>query len=108
MSSDWDGTNLPPDTDDIRAVFRFALALDGYTRYGGPHSVGETGLRLLERYRQTGQWEGSLDELCCCLFFLYRAAAHGGDLPQGEHLEEVLSLYRTLRSCWAEGEQRPD
>jgi len=46
------------------------------------------------------KWEGSFEELRCCLFFEQRRFHHYGKGPEGEDGEAIRLLYQTICERW--------
>jgi len=98
---------IPPDTDDLGTIYRQALAYNGYDRHGGLHKVAAIARRCRTRRERKGQWQGTLGELRCTLFFSQRAAHHTGDAPEGAEFVLVRELYQAIRTRWREAEPEP-
>jgi hypothetical protein len=64
----------------------------------GLGDCAELANRKAEEYAQTGVWTGNAAELWCCLFFEHRRYWDSGREPEGEAVEGLLALYRTLRA----------
>ena len=90
------------DVCDIQAIWDYALTVNGYD-----YSVQQFGIECGELanerahvFSQTGVWQGSFEELRCCLFFEQRRWRHFGIDPEGNQLLEVQKLYLAVSQQW--------
>ncbi|MDR3577963.1 MAG: BREX-1 system adenine-specific DNA-methyltransferase PglX [Anaerolineaceae bacterium] len=91
-----------PEIKDIDAIFRYALTVGGYDyarQYLGKE-CGELANATSAAYKETGKWEGTFEELRCCLFFEQRRWHHFGDMPGGDDQKAILALHQTLCEQW--------
>ncbi len=87
---------------DLGAIWGYALTVQGYSyadKHLGADCATLANMRA-EGYQRTGKWEGTFEELRCCLFFQQRAWRHDGSTPTGTGLEEILALHRTICKRW--------
>lgn len=91
-----------PDTDHIGTILALAYDFDCYETCGGSEAVVEACRRCWTLYEETGQWEGSLEDLKCCLFFEQRRYHHYGWGPSDEKARKLRALYQVIRSRWGE------
>lgn len=88
--------------NEISSIFAYALTIDGYA-YAREHFDEECGVlanRHLQKFRDTGVWDGTFELLRCCLFFEQRRWRHFGEQPQGKYFDEICSLYKTIVERW--------
>lgn len=86
----------------IGDIFEYALTFDGYT-YAQKHfqrECGDLGNERLEAYTKSRGWEGTFEELRCCLFFEQRRWRHYGNDPEGEELEAIVALHSEICALW--------
>lgn len=106
----WGDPDLPgemwvppnPRADDINYIFEYALTVGGYD-YARSHwsiECGDLANLKLKEYRETGKWNGSFEELRCCLFFEQRRYHHFGRGPEGEAAKAIQDLYRAVCERW--------
>lgn len=106
----WGDPDLPgdvwlrpnPSVSGIIEIFQYALTAGGYDyakTYLGVE-CGEMANERLDKYRETGNWEGTFEELRCCLFFEQRRYHHFGTLPEGKDLEEIMALHEAICGAW--------
>ncbi len=91
-------TRPDPDRDDLGYFWRYAATVDGH-QWASQHlglDADDHRARAWERFRETGRWEGTFEELRCVLYQEWRAWRFFGNDPEGEQLEEVRSLYAEL------------
>jgi hypothetical protein len=91
-----------PDVGDITQIWQYAITVDGY-KYAKEHwkiECADLANSRLEKYNETGKWEGSFEELRCCLFFEQRRYRHFGDDPKGKDLDTILALYQAIINRW--------
>ena len=91
-----------PGLDDIWKIFSYALTVDGY-HYALEHfdvHCGTLANQRLQQYQETGEWEGSFEELRCCLFFEQRRYRHFGRGPEGEEYQAIQDLYKAICERW--------
>ncbi len=94
-----------PERTDVESIWRYAINFDGYA-YARKHfglDCGDLANRRMEAYRATRQWQGTFEELRCCLFFEQRRYYHFGSAPKDEQLEAIRSLYRAICDRWSGG-----
>jgi hypothetical protein len=72
MQEDEDQMWLKPNVDvnDISSIWEYALTVDGYGYAKANFGVecGDLANQKLETYERYGTWQGSFQELRCCLF----------------------------------------
>jgi hypothetical protein len=91
-----------PEISRIGEIFYYALTVGGY-HYAREHfdvECGDLANQRLQQYRETGKWEGSFEELRCCLFFEQRRYHHFGRGPEGEAGKAIQALYRAICEQW--------
>ena len=90
------------DVSDIEAIWNYALTLDGYayTIRELKRECGDLANERLNIFEKTGAWEGSFEELRCCLFFEQRRWRHFGIDPEGTELLKVQKLFLAVRKQW--------
>ena len=90
------------DVTDIQAIWDYALTVDGYayTMVELKRECGDLANERAHVFSETGVWEGSFEELRCCLFFEQRRWRHFGSDPEGNQLLEVQKLYLAVREKW--------
>lgn len=80
----------------------YALTVGGY-EYAREHlgvECGDFANERLGKYRSTKKWEGTFEELRCCLFFEQRRYHHFGEGPSGEDLEAIKDIYEAICDRW--------
>ena len=95
-------TRPNPDIDVEPSLWAYALTVDGYS-YAKQHlgvDCGDFANERSARYHETKRWEGTFEELRCCLFFEQRRWHHFGESPQGEDWEALLALNRAICERW--------
>ncbi|HSH60361.1 MAG TPA: DNA methyltransferase [Acidimicrobiales bacterium] len=106
--STWDGglgemwTRPNPAIDDFPAIWKYALTVHGAdyaARFLG-REWGELANELMQRYRESGTWEGTFEELRCCLFFEQRRYRHFGWEPESEGKAAIQALHRAICERW--------
>jgi hypothetical protein len=92
----------PELADNLGAIWRYALTVGGYDDAREQLGVGCADLanERLKKFRETKTWEGTFEELRCCLLFEQRRYHHVGDDPSGEDLDAIRALYRTICERW--------
>jgi len=91
-----------PDLEEIEHIFQYAVTVDGY-HYAKEHlgiECGDLVNAKLKDYQENGEWEGTFEELRCCLFFEQRRYHHFGRFPEGEEIETIQDLYRAICERW--------
>jgi hypothetical protein len=91
-----------PQLQDLGGIFRYAQRVNGYDyaeRYLGI-DCGSLANERLDEYRRTGSWQGTFEELRCCLFIQQRSWRYYEEVPEGEDLEAIQSLHRTICERW--------
>lgn len=81
----------PPSKPILSALWRYALTFDGYS-YARDHlntDCGDLANRRRQEYAKSGEWNGTFEELRCCLFFEQRRYRHFGEGPGGEDLDAI-------------------
>ena len=98
MQEDEDQMWLKPNVDvgDISSIWEYALTVDGYGYAKANLGVecGDLGNQKLETYERYGTWQGSFQELRCCLFFEQRR------WHQLEQTQQVISCWAYRLSSW--------
>ena len=100
-----------PDAEGVGDILRYALTVDGYA-YAKEHlgvECGDLANERLSRYHETEKWEGTFEELRCCLFFEQRRYHHFGRGPEGEEADAIKALHGAICDRWnLETEYIPD
>jgi hypothetical protein len=95
---------LPPNDQitDLGAIFLYGLTAGGYdyAREQWGIECGDLANEKLKQYHETGKWEGTFDELRCCLFFEQRRYHHFGEGPEGGDEKAILDLYQAICERW--------
>ncbi|OJX40201.1 MAG: hypothetical protein BGO78_14590 [Chloroflexi bacterium 44-23] len=95
---------LPPNDQitDLNIIFLYGLTADGYdyARKQWGIECGDLANKKLKQYHESGKWEGTFDELRCCLFFEQRRYHHFGEGPEGDNAKAILDLYRATCERW--------
>jgi hypothetical protein len=84
-----------PDVGDITQIWQYAITVEHWKI-----ECADLANSRLEKYNETGKWEGSFEELRCCLFFEQRRYRHFGDDPKGKDLDTILALYQAIINRW--------
>ena len=82
------------DVGDISSIWGYAFPVDGY-RYAKTNlgvECGDLANQKLEIFERSGIWQGSFEELGCCLFFEQRRWRHFGTDPVGDQLMGLQAL----------------
>ena len=106
----WGDPDLPgamwtrpnPELADLPDMLTYGLTAGGYD-YAPRHlgrDCGELANDRLARYRETGQWAGSFEELRCCLFFEQRRWRHFGDDPDEAAAQAIRDLHAAVCRRW--------
>lgn len=106
----WGDPDLPgemwirpnPELSGFPDLWEYALTVGGYgyaRDYLGVE-CGNLANERMDRYHQTKRWEGTFEELRCCLFFEQRRWHHFGNDPEGEALEAIEVLNQAICSRW--------
>jgi hypothetical protein len=92
----------PEDAKNLDSIWHYALTVDGYefTKEHFGRECGDIANERLQKYKETKKWDGSFQELRCCLFFEQRRWRHFGYDPEGEDLEGILLLFNALCDRW--------
>ncbi len=91
-----------PELHELRDIWHYALSVGGY-HYAKEHlgiECAELANPKLEKYQQTHKWEGTFEELRCCLFNEQRRWRHFGYDPEGEDLTAILELHKAICERW--------
>jgi hypothetical protein len=91
-----------PHLREISDIFQYALTVSGYD-YSREHlgvECGDLANERLQRYYASGEWQGSFDELRCCLFFEQRRYHHFGHGPEGEAAKAIQALHQAICERW--------
>ncbi|BCY16549.1 hypothetical protein hrd7_03980 [Leptolinea sp. HRD-7] len=95
---------LPPNDQitDLNTIFLYGLTAGGYdyARKQWGIECGDLANEKLKQYHETGKWEGTFDELRCCLFFEQRRYHHFGEGPKGDDAKAILDLYQAICERW--------
>ena len=90
------------DVSDIQAIWEYALTVNGYDyavqKLG--RDCGDLASERSDGFGKSGVWEGSFEQLRCCLFFEQRRWRHFGIDPEGNALLEVQKLFLAVRREW--------
>ena len=93
-----------PNTDvgDILWIWQYALSADGYQHATENLGVecGDLANRKQEAFERSGIWQGSFEELRCCLFFEQRRWRHLGTEPTGADLLAIQALFLAIAKHW--------
>lgn len=80
----WERSALKGDFTAIPSPFmwaqsaRFAHFMNGYEVAGGMDRLANLSNTMSERFRETGEWQGTALDLWLCLFFQHRIHRHTG------------------------------
>ena len=90
------------DVGDISLIWEYALTVDGYGYATANLGVecGDLANQKLEAYGRYGNWQGSFQELRCCLFFEQRRWRHFGITPSGDQLVGIQALFMAIYERW--------
>lgn len=95
---------LPPNDQitDLGTIFLYGLTAGGYdyAREQWGTECGDLANEKLKQYNETGKWEGTFEELRCCLFFEQRRYHHFGEGPEGDGVKAIMDLYQTICERW--------
>jgi hypothetical protein len=94
-----------PSLEKIAEIFEYALTVEGYI-YSEKHlhrKCGDLANERTDRYTKSGTWEGTFEELRCCLFFEQRHWRNEQRDPEGEDLAAIIALHSEICARW-----RPD
>ena len=95
---------LKPNADvgDILSIWQYALTVDGYQ-----YATENLGLecatlanRKLRIFDRRGVWQGSFEELRCCLFYEQRRWHHFGIEPTAADLLAIQALFLPIAKHW--------
>jgi hypothetical protein len=91
-----------PDLESLSGIWHYALTVGGYhyARQQLGVDCAELANRRRRQYGETGVWEGTFEELRCCLFFEQRRYHHFGEDPEGDDLAAVRALHAALCERW--------
>ena len=87
---------------DISSIWGYALTVDGY-RYAKTNlgvECGDLANQKLGIFERSGIWQGSFEELRCCLFFEQRRWLHFGTDPTGDQLMGLQALFLAVSENW--------
>ena len=90
------------DVGDISSIWRYVLTADGY-RYAKTNlgvECGDLANQKLEIFERSGIWQGSFEELRCCLFYEQRRWRHFGTDPTGDQLMGLQALFLAISEGW--------
>ena len=104
MQEERDQIWLKPNADfgDISSIWGYALTVDGY-RYAKINlgvECGDLANQKLEIFERSGIWQGSFEELRCCLFFEQRRWRWFGTEPAGNSLKTIETLFLAIAKHW--------
>lgn len=91
-----------PDIEDLADIWKYALTVSGYD-YAEKHlgkDCAELASERAQKYQETGRWEGTFEELRCCLFFEQRRYRHLDEELGQEEAERIKALYRAICERW--------
>jgi hypothetical protein len=93
----------PPEIDkNLDAIWLYAQTVDGYDyakeRLG--LECGDLANQRLEEYKRTKKWDGSFEELRCCLFFEQRRWRHYSSDPEEDDLVAIFKLFKAICDRW--------
>lgn len=95
----------PALADNLAAIWEYSLTVDGYI-YARAHLGTECDSLAnsrLKKYQETKNWDGSFEELRCCLFYEQHRYHQLGQFvsdPQGEDLAAIQALFRAICERW--------
>jgi len=95
-------TRPNPELRSISDIWKYALTVDGYN-YASTHLARDCGELANERmhlFSKTKSWEGTFEELRCCLFFEQRRYRHFGYDPEGDSLGAINALHQATCRRW--------
>ncbi|WIG59039.1 MAG: hypothetical protein OJF49_001786 [Ktedonobacterales bacterium] len=105
-------TRPNPAATSVDAIMRYALTVDGYA-YAQTHLAHDTSAEARDfdmvasiandkqqEYVETGNINGSFEELRLCLFFEQRRWHHFGETPEGKDLDYWRALHRAICEAW--------
>ena len=90
------------DVGNIHSIWEYALTVEGYI-YAQEHlhiECGDLANERLRKYEGSGMWEGSFEELRCCLFFEQRRWHSALEDPRGLALIGIQTLYLAVARRW--------
>ncbi len=90
------------DADDIQSIWVYALTVDGY-RYADKNlgiDCPTLANQRLEIFQSTGLWQGSFEELRCCLFYEQRRWRNFETTPTGKDLVAMQALFLAISASW--------
>lgn len=97
---------LAPDlfSSEYDDVFEYALTIDGYkyaTERWGVASEGDAGWQMVLSFKHGDDWNGTFEDLRCCLFFYQRNIRwiESGAFAKEER-DDFMKIYRTLCELW--------
>ena len=103
MQEDGNQMWLKPNADenDILSIWKYAITVNGYNYANDNLGVdcSDFADRQLDIYKRDGLWQGSFEELRCCLFYEQRRA-HWTTDPVGDEVLALQALYRTIVQRW--------
>src|SRR3972149_7260448 len=90
---------LKPDKrdDSLGSIWEYAISVNGYdyAQQNLKVKCGDLANSRLENFHRTCCWQGSFEELRCCLFFEQRRCHHTCYDPSGKDLAAGKALYWT-------------
>lgn len=91
-----------PDLVNIADIFEYALTFDGYpyAKEQFHRHCGDLANERLGAYRRSGVWDGTFEELRCCLFFEQRRWRQFERDPEGEDLAGIIALHSAICQRW--------
>src|SRR5690606_27969664 len=93
-----------PDQTDLSRIGDYAISVNGYEyarRFLGTECE-DLAREITNTFRETGKWEGSFEELRCCLFMWHRWEQHSAtDDLDDSYADDVRALYRALAQGWS-------
>jgi hypothetical protein len=95
---------LKPNADvgDIPSIWQYALTVDGYGYAPASLGVacGDLANQKLAIFERDGIWQGSFEELRCCLFYEQRRCRHFGTDPARDQLMGLQGLFLAISERW--------
>jgi hypothetical protein len=91
-----------PSLEKIADIFEYALTVDGYP-YALEHfhrECLELANERLDAYERSGAWEGTFEELRCCLFFEQRRWRNFERNPEGKDRAAISALHSEICALW--------
>jgi len=93
-----------PSLTDYDDVYEYALTIDGYkyaSEIWGIDGSSNAGWEKVLAFKHGNQWQGSFEDLRCCLFFYQRKIRwiESGAFAEDER-KDFMSIYDVLSEQW--------